>query len=352
MKSARWFEWLAVISILGNGMTCGARADTNALPHFQEVFRLLRAHLPDVSEEALNRAAVQGLLHEFFPRVLLATNETAAGTSGDRGLARTTIYDHGYGYLRVARVAPGLGDAIQAACERLQSTNRIKGLILDLRYAGGEDYGAAGGAADPFLNREQPLLEWEGGSARSSGRAAAIRLPLAVLVNRQTSGAAEALAAVLRETDAAVLVGSGTAGRAQVYREFELSNGQRLLVASGPVRLASGRPISGSGVAPDIEVNVGDEDEQAYFADAYRTALRVTAAAGPTNAPSRAGATNRPPRRRVTEADLVRLQREGSEEPPAGPTGAEEPGEPAVRDPALARALDLLKGIAIVERSR
>ncbi|HKI72408.1 MAG TPA: hypothetical protein VKA81_08540, partial [Verrucomicrobiae bacterium] len=43
----------------------GMRAETNDSPHFQEVFRLLRANLPNVSEEELNQAAVQGLLHEF-----------------------------------------------------------------------------------------------------------------------------------------------------------------------------------------------------------------------------------------------------------------------------------------------
>jgi len=45
----------------------GIRAETNALPHFQEVFRLLRANLPNASEEELNQAAVQGLLDRSNP---------------------------------------------------------------------------------------------------------------------------------------------------------------------------------------------------------------------------------------------------------------------------------------------
>ncbi|PYM14259.1 MAG: hypothetical protein DME18_07130, partial [Verrucomicrobia bacterium] len=57
----------------------GLRAETNDLPHFQEVFRLLRANLPNASEEELNRAAVQGLLTQFYPRVVLVTNAPPDG---------------------------------------------------------------------------------------------------------------------------------------------------------------------------------------------------------------------------------------------------------------------------------
>src|SRR5437773_10667692 len=84
----------------------GSRAETNDLPHFQEVFRLLRANLPNASEEELNRAAVQGLLTQFYPRVVLVTNAPPDGARPeDSPLSRTALYDESYGYLRVDRVA-------------------------------------------------------------------------------------------------------------------------------------------------------------------------------------------------------------------------------------------------------
>ena len=56
-----------------------------------------------------------------------------------------------------------------------------------------------------------------------------------------------------------------------------------------------------------------------------------------------------------SEAELVRIQREGRTSNEVDLTAADLPpgedSEPLVRDPALARALDLLKGIAIVERA-
>src|SRR5207249_5202244 len=74
---------------------------TCALPIF---FRLLRAHLPDVGEEDLNRAAVQGLLTQFYPRVILVTNDSPASASAEATLvSQAAVYDKSYGYLRVAR---------------------------------------------------------------------------------------------------------------------------------------------------------------------------------------------------------------------------------------------------------
>jgi hypothetical protein len=55
----------------------------------------------------------------------------------------------------------------------------------------------------------------------------------------------------------------------------------------------------------------------------------------------------------LNEAELVREHREGADldaEPAAG--REPEPEKPVVRDPVLARALDLLKGLAVVRHSR
>ena len=335
----------------------GSRAETNDLPHFQEVFRLLRANLPNVSEEELNRAAVQGLLNQFYPRVILVTNGAPAGARPKGSLlSRTTVYDESYGYLRVARVALGLADEIKSAHDKLDATNKLKGVVLDLRFADGQDYTAAANAADRFLSREQPLLDWDEGSIHSTGKADAINIPVTVLVNRRTAGAAEALAAALRETDAAVLIGSRTAGQARIFKEFDLSNGQRLRVATGQVSVGKGKPLSATGVAPDIEVPVSGEDEMAYFADAYKIFSRPAAQLRVTNNAAQTGSTNRASRHRLNEAELVRMQREGlspDDQDVAAPAlkKGEDSTEQLVRDPALARALDLLKGIAIVERS-
>jgi len=348
----RLLGWL----ILG-AVQPGMRAETNALPHFQEVFRILRANLPNATEEELNQAAVQGLLEHFKPRVMLVANEPAPGAGAKTPLvSRTETYDKFCGYVRVERVASGLAEEIVSAWERLNATNKLKGLILDLRFAAGEDYAVAGEVADRFLTKERTLLTWEGGSARSKKKTDALTMPLTVLINERSSGAAEALAAVLRDTGAALLIGSATAGEAHVYKEFEVSNGQRLRVAASPVRVGEEEEALVKGVVPDIFVAVSAEDEKAYFADAFRVLLKPTAQLRGTNNLALTNSTNRQSRRRINEAELVRMQRDGENLDELGPPSPSRPSddavEPVVRDPALVRALDLLKGIAIVQQAR
>jgi hypothetical protein len=65
-----------------------------------------------------------------------------------------------------------------------------------------------------------------------------------------------------------------------------------------------------------------------------------------------AGTTNRNVRRpRFNEAELVRERREGATLDADDTEREAEPEKPVVHDPVLARALDLLKGLAVVRRS-
>ena len=65
-----------------------------------------------------------------------------------------------------------------------------------------------------------------------------------------------------------------------------------------------------------------------------------------------AGTTNRNIRRpRFNEAELVRERREGATMDADDNAREAEPDKPVVHDPVLARALDLLKGLAVVRHS-
>jgi C-terminal processing protease CtpA/Prc len=250
-------------------------------------------------------------------------------------------------------VRKGLADQVALAYESLLQTNKLKGLVLDLRFAGGQEYEAAAKVADRFLTKEVALLDWQEGSAHSAAKSEAIKLPVVVLVNRQTTAAAEALAAVMRETDVAVLIGAPTAGAAHLFKEFALSDGRKLRIASGSVQLGDGKKLSSEGVTPDIQVTVAGDDEALVFADPYSQIARSQSASA---APTQTSSSARQPRRRINEAELVRLQREGLDAgEPATPVTrppADDNAEPVVRDPALARALDLLKGISVLGQAR
>lgn len=315
-----------------------------AAPDLQEVLELIRQNLPRTTDAELNRSAVNALVTGLAPRVMLVAgdgNETAGST---RLVTRTNRFDDGIAYVRVGSVARGLSDAVRAACDVASRSGSLKGLVLDLRFTGGEDYAAAAALADVFVRKERPLLNWGTGVTRAEQSGNELEVPVAVLINRQTSQAAEALAGALREAGVGLLLGSATAGRAMVYKEFPLKNGDRLRIAVGQVQLGDGSDVPAEGVKPDIAVEVSPTDENAYYADAFRLV------GGPANVGD-AGSTNR--RVRINEAELVRERREGPRGGASPPTARRlDPPAQVVYDPALARALDVLKGLAVVRQSR
>lgn len=330
-----------------------------ATPGFSEVYEAIRAHLPGATDADLNRVAVQGLVSALAPRVMLLTNrnEGPAGAAGGGVASRSNLYDDAIAYVRVERIGDGLAPAVRSAWDHLTATNSIKGLVLDLRYAGGSDYAAAAAVADLFVKKECPLLNWGAGMVQSKPRNHAVSVPVAALVNRQTAGAAEALAALVRQTGVGLILGAKTAGQAMMAQEYPLQDGDRLWIATAPIQLGDGSTMS-EGLQPDIAVEVSPQDERAYYADAYKAITTPNPAGAGLGAANTALGTNSAFRRRFNEAELVRERREGLN-PDAdngrlipAPRQPREAEKPVVRDPVLARALDLLKGLALVRQAR
>ena len=323
-------------------------------PGFSEVYDAIRAHLPGATDTDLNRAAVQGLVSALAPRVLLLTNrnEGLAGAGGAVVVSKSKLYDGAIAYVRVERIGEGLAAAVRNAFEQMTATSSIKGLVLDLRYAGGSDYAAAASVADLFVKKECSLLNWGAGMVQSKPGNQAIPVPVAALVNRQTAGAAEALAALVRETGTGLILGAGTAGQAMMAREYPLKNGDRLWIATAPIQLGDGSTLS-EGLQPDIAVEVNPQDERAYYADAYKAITNPNSAGAGPGAANIAQGTNSARRTRYSEAELVRERREElNGDTYVAPLRARGPEKPLVRDPVLGRALDLLKGLALVRQAR
>jgi C-terminal processing protease CtpA/Prc len=298
----------------------------------------------------LNRAAVQGLVTALNPKVSLATGQPPSGREAAEALGLARMFEDSIAYLRIVNVREDLAADLSSALRQFTATNQLKGLILDLRYARGTDYAAAVAVADLFVTKAHPLLDWGNGLVSSRDKTNALEIPAAVLVNRETAGAAEALAAMLRAAGSGLILGGTTAGQALVTKGFPLKSGGELRIATGPVKLGDGTALSTAGTRPDIEVAVNAEDEREYYADAYYARRQTNVLAGVSGSATNQAAARRT---RFNEADLVREHREGlaPDAEPARPRPAE-PEIPAVNDPTLARALDLLKGLAVVRQSR
>jgi hypothetical protein len=313
------------------------------LPALAEIREILRKEVRDIPEAELEAVATQALLERVQGR-LLAEGEVVNEEVDAPAVIEKRLIDPGCVYVRVGRVSLGLAPQLAAV---LQDTNLIteaRGLVLDLRFAGGVDYAGAANAADLLVGDDAPLLDWGDGVARGSVKTGGWTLPVAVLVNKETRGAAEALAAVLRSRNVGLLLGNPTAGTAAVFREVPLADGRRLRLATARVRTGDGAVLGIDGVQPDIMVRVTPQQEQAYLADPYTVVRDGNGPGGATNQV----VTSVTVKRRVTEADLVRQRRSANEGVAVTNAVGTRVDPPVIRDPVLGRAVDLLKGLAVL----
>ena len=323
-------------------------AQANPLPPLQEVYGLLRSNLPALSEQELNTAAVDGLLSRLKGRALLvsgASSQTNILAAGESPVRKTAVFERNFGYLRIEQMRDGLGKAFDAAFDSLSATNKLKGLVLDLRFTTGRDDEAMADVASRFVEKGQVLAKLSGKTIESADRGKKISLPLAVLVNSETAGSAEVLAAVLNESKTALIIGSTTAGQAHSFRDFPLSDGRILKIASGSVELASGKVLSAEGLTPDIIATTAASAERAYLDDPFRASTKV--GTPPSSLAQIPGVAHR---RRLNEAELVRMRREPGDPSDAIETAATESSKPSISDPVLGRAIDILKGMAAFQR--
>jgi hypothetical protein len=201
-----------------------------------------------------------------------------------------SVLENGVLYVRADSVTADFSAEVHAAWP----TNKISSVVLDLRFADGDN---PADAASYFVHNPMPLV---------------------LLVNRQTRGAAAALAVQLRTARAGIVI-SGTNPPAVV--------------------------------TPDITVAVGADDEKEFQANPF--GLRGTGKTGfQTNSLSESNHLL-PYIDHMSEAELVRKQiKDGEEDGSAVPSPHGEPASPVIRDPELARAVDLLKALAVLGKAR
>lgn len=242
--------FIAALAVCLTSITARSDDDTQTNVQFDEVYKLISQHLADSSDDAINSAAVHGLLERLSPHVQLNPAKRDEEEEVPM-IAQTNRYNREFGYIRIGEVRTGLSDSFMTSIESMLIEGALRGLVIDLRFAGGNDYGAAADFAGLFAGAVPAVIHAAENEFKSSAGDKAILIPVMVLANRETAGAAEAAAAVLRDIKAGLIIGSETAGQATVFEDFKLSTGDTVRIATEPIRLRGGNAIPLDGVAPD-----------------------------------------------------------------------------------------------------
>ncbi len=185
----------------------------------QQAIPLLREHYVNpaaLSETELQRATLAGLLEHLGRRVRLLPAKT--GPAATPAPFYREIIDGHIGYLRP-------GDLSRPQLQELDTTLRgfagkkVDAVILDLRGSvETNDFATAAEFAKRFVPKGKPLFSLRGPGGKTVREFVSDQAPLytgliVLLVDGETAGATEVLAALLRFTNRAILIGQTTAGR-------------------------------------------------------------------------------------------------------------------------------------------
>ena len=183
----------------------------------------------------------------------------------------------GMGYARASGIHAGAGKEIVSTLEAWQAEGKF-GAILDLRGVGGRAEEEVGTIARGFADKNSGKLyeyskrdgsEIQGHGIGASSETPRLGIPLMVLVDEGTTGAAELLAAVLGGgVKGAMIIGRETSGDPLLREPHKLSTGRYALLATRRLETADGTVYAGAnGVRPDVAIGAAALDETVYEPD-------------------------------------------------------------------------------------
>lgn len=184
-----------------------------------------------------------------------------------------SLQDSGVGVVKLRQITGNSADLIRSAIVSLESQG-AQAYVLDLRDIPGGYLSQAVEIANLFVRNGVivQIQTTDGTSTRQANGETVTDRPLVVLVNENTSAAAEVLAAALQDNHRATLVGQTTMGKGSVQVTRELSFGGALRYTAAYYLSPQGRGIDGLGVAPDFVVDLVDDGSDNQLSLAVETA--------------------------------------------------------------------------------
>src|SRR5579859_267410 len=173
------------------------------------------------------------------------------------------MLEDGIGYVRVEALNKGKSQEIAAKVKSLEKSGAKK-ILIDLRNCAEGDENEGIATANLFLNHGT-ITYLQGQKfpreAFNADPAKAITsLPVAVLVNRSTSGAAEIVAAAILENARGDVVGDKTFGDGSIQKTIDLPDGGALILSVAKYYSPSGKAIQDTAVTPNVVVADAADD--------------------------------------------------------------------------------------------
>ena len=159
------------------------------------------------------------------------------------------VLDENAGYINVSSFTDKSADLFKDAFLDLKNNKKVESLIIDLRGNPGGMLPEAVKIINLFVDKKSTIVYTKGKVKQWDETYTATRdpidkkIPIVVLVNRNSASAAEIVAGALQDLDRAVIAGERTFGKGLVQTTRELPYGGNLKVTISKYHIPSGRCI-------------------------------------------------------------------------------------------------------------
>ncbi|HZK46151.1 MAG: S41 family peptidase [Eubacteriales bacterium] len=171
------------------------------------------------------------------------------------------LYNHHTGYIRISMFSGNCAEEFREAIKDL-TERRMTCLVIDLRNNPGGLLKDVVSIADTLLGECTIVTVRSNGGEEEvyTSNKKGVSVPVAIIVNENSASASEILAAAVQDNEAGIIVGMPTFGKGivQTTRRLE-SNGAWLKLTTSAYYTPSGKSINGTGVTPDLEVDLPEE---------------------------------------------------------------------------------------------
>ena len=244
--------------------------------------KIMMINETDVSEQNANYISVLIKTSADKPielKVLRGEDELTFWVSVETITSKDIVYEvkeNNIGYLGITIFSKTLTEQVVDALNDLEAKG-INRLIIDLRGNTGGYLDTAEGVASLFLEKGRLIYSLEDKDSKNDyydQTSLKRNYPIVVLLNASSASASEILAAALKDSYGAVIVGEKSYGKGKVQQTYNLKDGSMAKYTSAKWLRPNGVCIDGIGIQPDYPVDLYVEyDEEGKIVSVKDTQL-------------------------------------------------------------------------------
>lgn len=183
------------------------------------------------------------------------------------------MLDNNIGYIQIVSFSEDTANEFNEAYNDLKNQG-MKALVLDLRNNPGGLLTTCVEIAKKLVPKGEivSIVDKQGNKETYSSSLEAPEYPLAVLINKNSASASEILSGAIQDTKAGTIIGNISYGKGSVQTILPMFEDDAVKLTIAKYYTPSGRSIDGTGITPDIEINL---DENATSDTQLDKALEV-----------------------------------------------------------------------------